>query len=85
MRAAEAAACEVVLRVHRQAERHRQDVIGYLKRIGSSVGCEVRAPVRLSLPPPRNLTQIVRCISLCYLLMLSELAMRSDKYRRPFS
>nr|TKW32602.1 hypothetical protein SEVIR_2G178100v2 [Setaria viridis] len=27
----------------------------------------------------------LRCISLCYLLMLSELAMRSDKYRRPFS
>ena len=46
MRAAEAAAGEVVLRVHptQEAERRRQDVIDYLKRkIGSSVGCEVRA------------------------------------------
>jgi hypothetical protein len=44
--AAEAAAREVVLRVHptEEAERRRQDVIGYLKRlIGSSVGCEVRS------------------------------------------
>ncbi|CAN6176660.1 unnamed protein product [Urochloa humidicola] len=46
MRAAEAAAAEVVLRVHptQEAERRRQDVIGYLKRlIGSSFGCEVFA------------------------------------------
>nr|CAB3458983.1 unnamed protein product [Digitaria exilis] len=43
VRVAEAAAGEVVLRVHPtvEAERRRQDVIGYLKRlIGSTVGCE---------------------------------------------
>ncbi|RLM86460.1 uncharacterized protein C2845_PM04G34020 [Panicum miliaceum] len=57
MRAAEAAAGEVVLRVHptQEAERRRQDVIGYLKRlVGSSVGCEVFAfgsvPLRTYLP-----------------------------------
>ncbi|CAN6206478.1 unnamed protein product [Urochloa humidicola] len=57
MRAAEAAAAEVVLRVHptQEAERRRQDVIGYLTRlIGSSVGCEVFAfgsvPLRTYLP-----------------------------------
>ncbi|RLN34651.1 uncharacterized protein C2845_PM03G16320 [Panicum miliaceum] len=57
MRAAEAAAGEVLLRVHptQEAERRRQDVIGYLKRlIGSSVGCEVFAfgsvPLRTYLP-----------------------------------
>ncbi|KAF8714759.1 hypothetical protein HU200_027284 [Digitaria exilis] len=57
MRTAEAAACEVVLCVHptKEAEQHRQDVIGYLKRlIGSSVGCEVIAfgsvPLRTYLP-----------------------------------
>nr|CAB3455329.1 unnamed protein product [Digitaria exilis] len=46
VRVAEAAAGEVVLRVHPtvEAERRRQDVIGYLERlIGSTVGCEVRA------------------------------------------
>jgi len=46
VRAAEAAAGEVVLRVHptQEAERRRQDVISYLRRlIGSSLGCEVRA------------------------------------------
>ena len=53
MRAAEAAAGEVLLRVHptQEAERRRQDVIGYLKRlIGSSVGCEVMRVDRPSLP-----------------------------------
>ncbi|OEL21751.1 hypothetical protein BAE44_0017230 [Dichanthelium oligosanthes] len=57
MCAAEAAAGEVVLRVHptEEAERRRQDVIDYLKRlIGSSVGCEVFAfgsvPLRTYLP-----------------------------------
>ncbi|CAL5084742.1 unnamed protein product [Urochloa decumbens] len=57
MRAAEAAAAEVVLRVHptQEAERRRQDVIGYLTRlIGSSFGCEVFAfgsvPLRTYLP-----------------------------------
>ncbi|CAL5071152.1 unnamed protein product [Urochloa decumbens] len=57
MRAAEAAAAEVVLRVHptQEAERRRQEVIGYLTRlIGSSFGCEVFAfgsvPLRTYLP-----------------------------------
>ncbi|KAJ1292429.1 hypothetical protein BS78_02G390700 [Paspalum vaginatum] len=57
MRAAEAAAGEVVLHVHptREAERRRQDVIAYLTRlIGSSLGCEVFAfgsvPLRAYLP-----------------------------------
>jgi len=54
VRAAEAAAGEVVLRVHptQEAERRRQDVISYLRRlIGSSLGCEVRA-----YPPLRSLS-----------------------------
>ncbi|KAF8656566.1 hypothetical protein HU200_060627 [Digitaria exilis] len=57
VRVAEAAAGEVVLRVHPtvEAERRRQDVIGYLERlIGSTVGCEVFAfgsvPLRTYLP-----------------------------------
>uniref|UniRef100_A0A804QHB9 PAP/OAS1 substrate-binding-related domain-containing protein n=3 Tax=Zea mays TaxID=4577 RepID=A0A804QHB9_MAIZE len=57
LRAAEAAAGEVVLRVHptREAERRRQDVIAYLRRlIGSCLGCEVFAfgsvPLRTYLP-----------------------------------
>lgn len=61
-RAAEAAAGEVVLRVHptQEAERRRQDVIGYLRRlIGSSLGCEVRAlrlpPASSSIPLPPSL------------------------------
>jgi hypothetical protein len=52
--AAEAAAREVLLRVHptQEAERRRQDVVGYLKRlIGSAFGFEVRALP--SLFPPR--------------------------------
>ncbi|KAL6657364.1 hypothetical protein ACP70R_005144 [Stipagrostis hirtigluma subsp. patula] len=57
MRAAEAAAREVVLRVHPtdEAERRRQDVIAYLKHIiGSSIGCEVfefgSVPLKTYLP-----------------------------------
>uniref|UniRef100_A0A804MU33 PAP/OAS1 substrate-binding-related domain-containing protein n=2 Tax=Zea mays TaxID=4577 RepID=A0A804MU33_MAIZE len=57
VRVAEAAAGEVLLRVHptREAERRRQDVIAYLTRlIGSSLGCEVFAfgsvPLRTYLP-----------------------------------
>jgi hypothetical protein len=50
------AAREVVLRVHptQEAERRRQDVVGYLRRlIGSTFGFEVRALPSLShsLPP----------------------------------
>jgi hypothetical protein len=57
VRVAEAAAGEVLLRVHptREAERRRQDVIAYLTRlIGSSLGCEVRArvaPARFASAP----------------------------------
>ncbi|GJN33427.1 hypothetical protein PR202_gb22025 [Eleusine coracana subsp. coracana] len=46
VRAAEAAAREVALRVHptKEAERHRQDIVGYLKRLlGSTFGFEVFA------------------------------------------
>ncbi|TVT96772.1 hypothetical protein EJB05_58013, partial [Eragrostis curvula] len=56
--AAEAAAREVALRVHptQEAERRRQDVLGYLKRLfGCTFGFEVRAlfhplPVSLLIP-----------------------------------
>lgn len=53
VRVAEAAAGEVLLRVHptREAERRRQDVIAYLRRlIGSCLGCEVRC-VRACVRP----------------------------------
>ncbi|KAL5197187.1 hypothetical protein ABZP36_000699 [Zizania latifolia] len=57
MRAAEEAAHEVVLRLHptEEAERTRQDVIGYLQRLfGSSLGCEVfvfgSVPLKTYLP-----------------------------------
>jgi hypothetical protein len=53
--AAEAAAREVLLRVHptQEAERRRQNVVGYLKRlIGSAFGFEVRALPSL-FPPTR--------------------------------
>ncbi|TVU21236.1 hypothetical protein EJB05_30861, partial [Eragrostis curvula] len=57
VRAAEAAAREVAVRVHptREAERHRQDVLGYLKRLlGSTFGFEVFAfgsvPLKTYLP-----------------------------------
>jgi hypothetical protein len=67
MRAAEAAAGEVVLRVHptQEAERRRQDVIGYLKRlVGSSVGCEVRVPPSPTEPHARALASRGACSSL---------------------
>ncbi|KAF0900284.1 hypothetical protein E2562_007069 [Oryza meyeriana var. granulata] len=47
MRAAESAALEVLLRVEptEEAERRRQDVVSYLRRLfGTALGCEVRAP-----------------------------------------
>lgn len=47
IRAAEAAADEVVLRVQptEEAERTRQGIIGYLKLLfGTALGCEVRSP-----------------------------------------
>ncbi|KAG8099096.1 hypothetical protein GUJ93_ZPchr0013g35023 [Zizania palustris] len=57
MRAAEEAAHEVVLRLHptEEAERTRQDIIGYLQRLfGSSLGCEVfvfgSVPLKTYLP-----------------------------------
>ncbi|GJN10674.1 hypothetical protein PR202_ga28789 [Eleusine coracana subsp. coracana] len=57
VRAAEAAAREVALRVHptQEAERRRQDVVGYLKRLlGSTFGFEVFAfgsvPLKTYLP-----------------------------------
>lgn len=48
IRAAEAAADEVVLRVQptEEAERTRQGIIGYLKLLfGTALGCEVRSPI----------------------------------------
>lgn len=60
-RAAEAAAREVLLRVAptEEAERRRQDVVGYLRRLlGTALGCEVRACVPLvvaaAAAPPRR-------------------------------
>ncbi|KAG8079314.1 hypothetical protein GUJ93_ZPchr0007g3542 [Zizania palustris] len=57
MRAAEEAAREVVLRLQptEEAERTRQDIVGYLKRLfGSSLGCEVfvfgSVPLKTYLP-----------------------------------
>jgi hypothetical protein len=66
VRVAEAAAGEVLLRVHptREAERRRQDVIAYLTRlIGSSLGCEVRARVapRPASPPLRLAFRFLSC------------------------
>jgi len=68
VRAAEAAAGEVVLRVHptQEAERRRQDVISYLRRlIGSALGCEVRAcaPAPIPLPLPSPYPTLLACAS----------------------
>jgi hypothetical protein len=58
MRAAEAAAHEVVLRLHptEPAERRRHEIIGYAKRlIGTTFGCEVR--------PRETLARLFRSVS----------------------
>lgn len=64
LRAAEAAAREVALRVHptQEAERRRQDVVSYLKRLlGSTFGFEVSLSLSLfSLSPATRVRLLLR-------------------------
>jgi hypothetical protein len=70
MRAAEAAAEEVLVRVHptEAAERRRQEIIDYAQRlIGSTFGCEVRRP--LPTRNPRPFVPLCVCLTCCFVVV----------------